>query len=276
MTAYELDGRVAIITGGAGGMGSATARVLAEQGARIVIADLPSAPSDQIAKELADAGREAIALPVDLRDEDDIRRLIEDTMKAFGRIDILDNNAAAMDLAPLDGPVKELSPAVFDGTMAVNVRAPLLMVKHALGALAASGKGSIINISSGMGLAGSDAYSAYSASKAALNQVTRDIATQVGALGVRCNTVSCGLIRTATMQSQMPPPMRTMYEAQCLVPRLGEPTDIANMVLFLASDRSAYVTGQVIRVDGGFSAHDASVVPLRQLVASMSAGASQS
>lgn len=265
----ELAGKVAIVTGGAGGIGSATAQALAAAGATVVVADLESAPYEDVTKALVDEGHHAVGHAVDLTDEASIAALVQDVVAELGGLDILDNNAAATHLAPLDADLLHLPVEVFDQAIAVNLRGPMLLAKHALPALIERGGGVIVNISSGLSLTGETATPAYAASKAAVNSLTRHIATTYGAQGIRCNAVAPGLIESPTMLEQMPPPVRDIFRDNCLVPRLGTPEDIAQMVVFLASDRSAYVTGQVLSVDGGFLAHAPTVSPIRQLMAQM-------
>lgn len=271
MTDRDLAGKVAIVTGGAGGIGSATARALADAGASVVVADLATAPYDEVAKALVDTGGRAIGHPVDLTDEASIDTLVNDTVAELGGLDIVDNNAAATTLAPQDVDLMNLPVEIFDQTMATNVRGPMLLAKYALPVLIDRGGGVIVNISSGLSLTGETMNPSYSASKAALNSLTRHIATTYGGQGIRCNAIAPGLIETPTMLATMPPPALDIFREHCLIPRLGLPEDIAQMVVFLASDRSAYVTGQVLSVDGGFLAHAPNVPGIRKLIARMSA-----
>jgi NAD(P)-dependent dehydrogenase (short-subunit alcohol dehydrogenase family) len=176
------------------------------------------------------------------------------TVQTFGRLDILDNNAAMKGLRE-DRDVLTMESALWDSVMATNVRGTMLMCKYALPALIASGGGSIVNISSGTSLAGDIVQTAYAVSKGAINTLTRYVATQYGAQGVRCNALLVGSVVTPAMQRALPEPLREVITAHKLSGRLGMPQDIAEAVSFLASDRASWVTGQTWSVDGGYFAH---------------------
>ncbi|CAG9165948.1 SDR family NAD(P)-dependent oxidoreductase [Cupriavidus pinatubonensis] len=250
----NLYGKVALISGGAGAIGNATASKLAACGARVVIADLPGADGERIAFELRRQRLEVRACDLDLASEASVEAAIAFALRTYGRLDILDNNAAMKGL-PDDRDVASMSADLWDNVMAVNARGTMLMCKHAVPAMIAAGGGSIINISSGTSLAGDVFQTAYAVSKGAINTLTRYVATQYGAQGVRCNALLVGSVLTPPMQRALPPPMRDVIEAHKLAGRLGQPQDIAEMVVFLASDRSAWITGQTWSVDGGFFAH---------------------
>ena len=250
----DLQGKVAVISGGAGAIGTATARKLAGCGARVVIADLPAAQAEQVAETLRAEGLQVIAHTVDIGDEASIQALMAYTVQTFGRLDILDNNAAMKGLRE-DRDVLTMESALWDSVMATNVRGTMLMCKYALPALIANGGGSIVNISSGTSLAGDMVQTAYAVSKGAVNTLTRYVATQYGAQGVRCNALLVGSVVTPAMQKALPEPLREVITAHKLSGRLGMPQDIAEMVSFLASDRSSWVTGQTWSVDGGYFAH---------------------
>jgi NAD(P)-dependent dehydrogenase (short-subunit alcohol dehydrogenase family) len=189
----------------------------------------------------------------------------------FGRLDIVDNNAAATTLTGQDIDVSTMPVEVWDMMMAVNARGTMLMCKHALPILEAGGGGSIVNISSDAAFGGDIANIAYGASKAAINALTRSIATGWGGRGVRCNAIAPGLVATPALEAAMPPPFQETILASSLVPRLGQPRDIAEMVVFLASDRASWITGQVFPVDGGFTAHLPHVAGVRALLARLTA-----
>ncbi len=252
--AQDLNGKVALISGGAGAIGLATARRLATGAARVVIADLPGSGAEKLAAALREEGLDVAACALDLADEASIEAAIGYTMRTFGRLDVLDNNAALKGLAE-DGDVMSMSAQIWDRVMQVNARGTMLMCKHALPAMIAGGGGSIINIGSGTSLAGDVFQTAYAVSKGAINTLTRYVATQYGGEGVRCNALLVGSVLTPPMQRVLPEPMRAIIAAHKLAGRLGTPQDIAEMVAFLASDRSAWITGQTWSVDGGFFAH---------------------
>lgn len=264
----ELTGRVAVLTGATGRIGIATAEAFAEAGARVVLADLPGTPLEQLTAELVEAGHEATAFEVDVTQEESVADLVRFTMATYGRIDVLDNNAGATALAAgQDRDIVNMSTELWDQVYAINSRGPMLMCKHVLPVMVDQGSGSIINISSGTAQAGDLQFSAYASSKAALETLTRYVATQYGAAGVRCNVVAPGLVRVPDAQDdRLPDAFQDLIEANTLIGRIGVPRDISDAVLYLASDRSAYLTGHVLPVDGGFFAHLPIYAGLRELM----------
>jgi NAD(P)-dependent dehydrogenase (short-subunit alcohol dehydrogenase family) len=250
----RLDGKIAIVTGAASGIGKATALRVAAEGARTVVADLDDAGAKQVADEIARAGREALAAGVDLGDAESVRAMVQAAVTSYGGLDILHNNAAATRLAATrDLPVSAADPSVWDETMRVNLRGALVAIQAAVPHMVARGGGSVINTASGSGLTGDLRNPAYGASKAALVSLTRYAATEFGKQGVRCNAISPGFIVIPGK------PGRDAVAATMLrhhlTPRLGRPEDVAALVVFLASDESAFITGQNICVDGGLLAH---------------------
>jgi NAD(P)-dependent dehydrogenase (short-subunit alcohol dehydrogenase family) len=259
-----LDGKVAIVTGAAGGIGSVTARVLVEAGARVVLADLPGTA---LAEKTAAAGspEQARATEVDISDEASVKALIEFTVDTFGRLDVVDNNAARQGLAD-DLDVLSMGVDVWDSVFAVNARGAMLMCKHSIPVMIGNGGGSIINMSSGSALAADLQPTAYACTKAAINTLTIYVATQYGSKGIRCNAISPGLVLTPTLERMMPEPVRALFVEHKLVGRLGDPRDIAELVRFLASDASSYITGENIRIDGGFLAHVSTLVDVQRMM----------
>jgi NAD(P)-dependent dehydrogenase (short-subunit alcohol dehydrogenase family) len=253
----RLAERVAIVTGSASGIGLGTARFLAREGAAVVIADLSRSGAEQAAHELVEAGHRALALEVDVSNEASVESMVARTMEEFGRLDVLHNNAAALgETSPgVDYDLLTLDVAVWDRAMAVNLRGVMLGCKHAIPAMLESGGGSIINTSSGASEAGHIAGAAYATSKAGVNSLTRQVATQFGKRGIRCNAVLPGLIMTPAVAASMGEAEIEMILEHHLTTHAGQPEDIAAMVAFLASDDARYVTGQLIRVDGGIGAH---------------------
>lgn len=249
----NLEGRVAIVTGGAGGIGSATCRLLAERGARVVVADIDLDGAEVIASSLSDA----LAVKVDLASETAIDSLFSLTMQRYGRLDILDNNAALLgaDIVRNDHDIGSMSTNLWDRTFAVNTRGTMLCCRHALAIMTLQGHGSIINTASNLALQGNIIQAAYSASKAAVLQMTRSIATSHGKRGIRCNSVLPGLTGSKAALEDLPARLREIVEEETLTPYLGDPLDIAHVVAFLASDEARYVNGQMIVVDGGTSVH---------------------
>jgi len=253
----ELADKVAIVTGAGGGIGSATAQLLASRGARVVLADIQLQAARRVAELVERAGGSALPLYLDLAGEDSIISVIRSTLDRFGRIDVLHNNAADLspDLSVRDRDVEEMDAEVWDRTFRVNVRGTMLSCKHVLPHMAANGGGSIINTASNLGMQGNVGQAAYAASKAAVIQLSRSIATSHGRRGIRCNTVSPGLVMTPAARDNLPRQLHEIVAGETLTPYLGVPEDIANAVAFLASDAARYVTGHNLVVDGGTVAH---------------------
>lgn len=261
----SLEGRVAIVTGGAGGIGSATCGVMAERGARVVVADIDRERAEAMAAALPDA----LAVKVDLASEDEIAALFAATVERYGRLDILDNNAALLgpDIIRQDHDIASMSTELWDRTFAVNVRGTMLCCRHALKIMEGQQSGSIINTASNLALQGNVIQAAYSASKAAILQMTRSIATSHGKRGIRCNSVLPGLTGSRAALEDLPPRLRQIVEEETLTPYLGDPMDIAHAVAFLASDEARYITGQMIVVDGGTSIHIPGFARLGEMIA---------
>jgi NAD(P)-dependent dehydrogenase (short-subunit alcohol dehydrogenase family) len=256
MTMGRLDGKIAIITGAAAGIGRATALQVAAEGARTVVADLNATGAKQVAEAISAAGGEALAVQADLGDVDSVRAMVEATVTACGGLDILHNNAAATVLAATkDLPVSAADPEVWDETMRVNLRGALVAIQAAVPHMIARGGGSVINTASGAGLTGDLRPPAYGASKAALVSLTRYAAAEFGKQGIRCNAISPGFIVIPEKAGTGRDAVHATMLRHALTPRLGRPEDIAALVVFLASDESAFITGQNICVDGGMLAH---------------------
>ena len=253
----RIEGKVAIVTGAASGIGAMTAEVLAREGARVVVADVNADGATDQAKRIVADGNEAIGIAFDLGDPASIEQLVREAVRIFGGVDVLHNNAAATNIAStLDGPILTAEASVWDDTFRINVRGTALMIKAIAPHMIERGSGSIINTSSGAGASGDLGHAAYGASKAAINAVTLYAATELGKRGVRVNAVAPGLVVTpASEASGHGGDFADIMLANHLTPRLGLPIDIANAVLWLASDESTFVTGQIIGVDGGLLSH---------------------
>jgi NAD(P)-dependent dehydrogenase (short-subunit alcohol dehydrogenase family) len=260
-----LRDKIAIVTGAARGIGAASALRVAAEGAHTAVADLDLEGARRVAQEITAAGGSAAAVEVDLGDVESVRQMIDTVVKQFGGLDVLHNNAAATRLAAsLDLPVADADPAVWDATMRINLRGTMVAIQAAVPHLIARGGGSIVITSSGSALAGDLSHPAYGASKAALNNLTRYVATQYGKQGVRCNAVAPGFIVTEASDGSAYGQVRETMLRHHLTPRLGRPQDVAAAVAFLASDESAFITGQTICVDGGLLAHAPYVADLRK------------
>ena len=258
----RLDGKIAIVTGAASGIGKVTARRMAAEGARTVVADIDADGAEAVAATIAAGGGQAAAVQADLGDPGSVRAMIDAAVTSYGGLDILHNNAAATRLAATrDVPVSAADPDVWDETMRVNLRGAMLAIQAAAPHLIARGGGSIINTSSGSGLLGDLRNPAYGASKAALINLTRYVATEYGRHGVRCNAISPGFIVIEEKPGREA--VSAVMLRHTLTPRLGRPEDVAALVVFLASDESAFITGQNICVDGGMHAHQPFVADFR-------------
>jgi len=253
----RLDGKVAIVTGGAGGIGAATARAMARAGASVAIIDIDDARAEEIVRTIGASGGDAFSVSADLSDEAAVREAIEAIVARFGRVDVLHNNAALTDSEFLsrDTQVTDLPLDVWERTMAVNLRSQMLMCKYVVPEMVGDGGGSIINMSSGASLKGDRTRTAYGVAKAGVNTLTMYVATSHGKQGVRVNTVVPGLIITDAVRAHLTEKMLTGLGRATLTPYVGEPDDVANLVVFLASDESRYITGQMIVIDGGMSTH---------------------
>ena len=258
--AIRMDGKVAVITGGAGGIGAATARLIHARGGRVALADI----AFDRARALADDLPGAIAIHLDLELEASILAMVAATHAHYGRIDVLHNNAALLgpDIAQQDGDVEGMATALWDRTFAVNVRGTMIACRTALPHLRQT-RGNIVNTVSNLALQGHLIQAAYSSSKAAVIQMTRAIAASHGVHGVRCNAVAPGMTMTPALREAFPPVLRAAVEAETLRDQLGDPEDIAEAVAFLASDAARNITGQVLVADGGCASHVPGIAAFR-------------
>ena len=256
----ELDGKVAMVTGGASGIGEACARALAAAGAKVIITGRHADRAQTVADSIGESGGEAVGVGFDTSDEEAVKAGIEEATSAFGGIDILHNNAALTSVEAMmqDGMIHQLDVDLWDLTMAVNVRGYMLCTKYVVPSMLQRGGGVVINTASGAGLQGELVRPAYGTSKAAIMGFTRSVATQYGKMGIRAVTVMPGMTMTSTIEQNVPPPIIEMMIRHSLTAGLPRPEDVANAVVFLASDKAAFITGAVIPVDGGFGIHSPS------------------
>lgn len=267
MTDYRpLDGKVAIITGGGSGIGRATAKLFAKRGAKVAITGRTEARLAGVVEEIAGLGGEALAVAMDVSDEESIAAGIAATVARFGRLDIVHSNAAQTGAMASDAAIADMDLAFWNRTLATNLTGSMLCAKHSIPHLLKAGGGSIIFTGSGKGLAGDLDYPAYGTTKAGLLGLSRYIATQYGKQGIRANVIVVGLVMTEALDENMPPEAQALMREHNLVPDLGTPDDIAEVAAFLASDQSRYVTGASIVADGGFTAHSAVYADMRRFM----------
>ena len=259
--------KVVVVTGAAQGIGSVTARLLAERGATVIMADINLDGATQAARHIVADGLRAFPAGFDLTDEAQVAQAVRDIAARHQRIDVIFNNAALQTEAQRarDLDVVHMDTAAWDAAMAVNVRGPMLLCKHAIPVMIAGGGGSIIHSSSGFGLLGESTLTAYGASKAALINLSRFIATQYGRQSVRSNVIAIGFVLSANADATVPQPVKDVLLAHHLNPGFGEPIDVARVVAFLASEESRFINGALIPVDGGFTAHQPTMVDLRRM-----------
>jgi NAD(P)-dependent dehydrogenase (short-subunit alcohol dehydrogenase family) len=246
----QLDGRVAVVTGGAISMGAQFARTLAAEGASIAIADVVdgSAVAAEIEK---DFGVQAMAVTTDVSDESQVADMVASVMQRFGKIDILLNNAALFAALPVQSHTDH-TVDLWDKVMAVNVRGPFLMAKHITPHMQAAGYGKIINIGSGTANKGMPNMLAYVTSKGAILAFTRSLSREVGQFGICVNTLSPGLIESpSVMENPQHLGFTERVIASRAIPRTATPDDLLGALIFLASPASDFVTGQTLAVDGG-------------------------
>ncbi|MEY2874581.1 MAG: hypothetical protein RLZZ373_1952 [Pseudomonadota bacterium] len=269
MNKGKLDGKVAIVTGAGSGLGEECARVLALHGARVAVVDIQTEAAAAVAQSIRDGGGDALAITTDMVDEDQIRSMAQQVVAHFGRIDVLHNNAAALDTAQrhADRDVCNVDIAAWDRAMDVNARGAMLACKHVVPHMLAAGGGSIIFATSGFGALGDVTLTSYAASKAALMALARSVAAQYGKQGIRSNAIMIGLALTEKSAAHMPAELKQILLDQHLTPTLGRPRQIADVVAFLASEESSFITGAVLPVDGGFTSHSPAMVPLREFFA---------
>lgn len=251
----KLENKVAIVTGAASGIGKAIAILYAKEGAKVVVSDINFEEAKLVVAEIESAKGSAIAIATNVAKQDEIDNLIETTIKSFGTVDIMVNNAGIMDNFI---PVAEVTDEVWDKVMAVNTTGPMRIIRKVMPIFMEKKKGVIINVASVGGLQGSRAGAAYTASKFAIVGLTKNIGFQYAKEGIRCNAIAPGGVNTnigKTIDNPSKFGMEKAMSGAVKNPRMGESIEIANVALFLASDESSYVNGAVITVDGGWTAY---------------------
>ena len=247
----RVAGKVALISGGARGIGGAAARLLAREGAAVVIGDLLEDEGRATESQITNSGGRALFVSMDVTIEEDWRRAIGAAVRAYGKLDVLVNNAGISGRTT----VEETSADLWDRVMAVNAKGVFLGTKLAIPVMRRAGGGSIINISSIYGLVGSDSGVSYHASKGAVRIFTKSAAIQYAKDGIRVNSVHPGFVDSPMTESHHAlPEIREARLAATPLGRMGLPDDIASGILYLASDESSFVTGSELVIDGGMTA----------------------
>jgi len=247
-----MDTPVVLITGALTGIGRATALAFAREGARIVISGRRDEPGHALATELRALGAEAEYVRADVRHEDDVRALVDKTIERFGRLDVAVNNAGT---EGQPGPLTEQSAETYASTFDTNVLGTILSLKHEMRVMITQGHGNIVNLSSTMGSRGAAGASMYVASKHAVEGLTKAAALEGAAVGVRVNAVAPGPVETALLNRFTGSADRKAgLVAGVPAKRVGHPEEIAQTIVFLASDKVDYLTGQIIGVNGGKTA----------------------
>ncbi len=242
----NLKERVALVTGGAQGIGRAVALTLARNGADVVISDVNQEKAEQTAAEISGLGRRSMALKADVAREDDVEKMVEAVLERFGRIDILVNNAGIA----RDKLILRMSEGDWDAVLNVNLKGTFNCTKTVLKYMSRQRSGKIVNIASVVGEMGNAGQANYAASKAGVIGLTKTVAREFAQRGINVNAVAPGYIQTSMTEAI---PEKAKEELKRMIPmeRLGTPEDVAEAVLFLVSDVSSYITGQVLNVNGG-------------------------
>lgn len=251
----RLANKVAIITGSGGGMGQAAAGLFAREGASVVVTDVLAEAGEETASRIRDEGGNATFVKADVANEDQVKALVNAAIEAYGRVDILYNNAGIMPSS--DGSVLNISEELWDRILDVNLKSAFLCSKHTIPHMIKQGKGSIINIASFVTFMGCTVpQDAYGASKAGMLALTKSLAVQYGPHGIRCNAICPGPIETALLSHLWESEQaRQLRLNRIPLGRFGEINDIIYMALYLASDESAWTTGTWLIIDGGISSN---------------------
>jgi dihydroanticapsin dehydrogenase len=251
----RVNGKVAIVTGAASGIGQTTAEVLAEEGAKVVVADIDAAGGDETVADIKNKGGAAIFVAADISKEADARRITEEAVRTYGRVDILVNNAATFVLKGIEATVED-----WQRSLGVNVIGAAMVTKYAVAEMKKAGGGAIVILGSISAFCAQPDFYAYSATKAALVQMTRGMAMDFGPHNIRVNAVCPGTIITAASYRHMKKVGLTLEQfnaqegAKTFLGRAGKTREVAYAVLFLASDEASYISGAHLMVDGGYTA----------------------
>ena len=248
-----LSGKVAVVAGGAGGIGTATCIRLGEEGASVVVGDVDGAAAEDVAARIRAAGGQAVATTVDISDGSQVADLVQTALKEFGGLDLMHANAADLsaDIIGSDSDIVDIPMEVFDRTVAVNLRGHVLCARHAVPVMLERGGGALVFTSSAAAYVGEPERPAYAITKSGITALVRHIASKWGKQGIRANAIAPGLVLTPTVQEGLEPQFREKVLRMGRSSRLGKPDDIAAMVAYLGSADGEWINGQVISVDGG-------------------------
>lgn len=246
INAFRLDGKVAVVTGAGAGIGRAIAELFASAGASVVVSDLDGAAAQSAAGDIVEAGAEAVGTACDVTAEADLERLVNLAADRFGGVDVLVNNAGGGGPKPFDMPMSD-----FEWAYRLNVFSLFRLTQLCAPHMSQRGGGAVLNISSMAGENTNSGMASYASSKAAVNHLTRNVAYDLGPMGVRVNAIAPGAIKTHALATVLTPDIEKHMLAKTPLNRLGEPSDIAYAALFLCSPASSWVSGQVLTVSGG-------------------------
>jgi NAD(P)-dependent dehydrogenase (short-subunit alcohol dehydrogenase family) len=261
----RLKDKVAIITGAGSGIGLAAAELMSREGARVLVADYDAASAQKAAGDIVRTGGQAVPYPVDVTDDASVGDMVETAVREFGRLDVLCNHVGGTDPRK-DLDLLRLDMAEFSRAVDLNIRSTLTGSRYAVPHMIKAGGGSIINTVSVAALVGDVIQISYGAVKAAVVNITKSIAVQYGPQSIRCNAVAPGAIMTPALLDNLPAGVIEALKGYNALPYLGAPEDIGYAMLFLASEESRYLTGQLLVVDGGMTSQSSAVPGRRAML----------
>ncbi|MEU8702188.1 SDR family NAD(P)-dependent oxidoreductase [Streptomyces sp. NPDC048680] len=261
----RLHDKMAVITGAGSGIGRAAAELMSKEGARVVVADHDTRAAEETAALITAAGGQALPLTVDVTEEDSIADMISATVNEYGALHVLCNHVGGTN-PRTDLDVLRMDMDEFDRAVALNMRSTLLGSRHAIPHMIRAGGGSIINTASVAALVGDVLQTSYGAVKAAVVSITKSVATQYGPQNIRCNAIAPGAVMTPALENNLPQEVVDSLKRGNALPYLGSPEDIGHTMVFLASDESRYLTGQLLVVDGGMTAQSSAAPGRRAML----------